>query len=303
MRSVPAWRFLLPVILTVGGICAPNAVGGRDLVAAAGRPATRRSAPAAGTFLVARREMRDPNFARTVVLLLDYGAEGAMGLVINRPSHVDLSTLASEIEGLATWTDPIYAGGPVPTESLFVVFRADDPPEDSEPVFGRVHVTRSAEVLRTLVDAEEPTDLRVYSGYAGWAGGQLESEMARGDWHVVEADENSLFAGKPAEVWELVVPPEPTRQARRRSTERIRGELEPLESAGALAALESSPIGRERAGEDAEADQGVVVLVSQLDHGRRRAFRFETHATHAMIELATDSRGRHLVGQFGLGGR
>jgi len=174
----------------------------------------RGSGPAAGKFLVARREMRDPNFAKTVVLLLDYGAEGALGLVINRPSHLKVSSLSSEIEDLASRTDPIYVGGPVPAESLFVIFSADEPPEDSEPVFERVHVTRSAEVLRGLAGSDVPSEFRVIAGYAGWGPAQLDNEIARGDWYVVEADEGSVFTNEPDEVWEALVPLEPTRQAR-----------------------------------------------------------------------------------------
>ena len=174
----------------------------------------RNPGPAAGKFLVARREMRDPNFAKTVVLLLSYGSDGALGLVINRPSHVKVSTLSSEIEGLATRTDSIFVGGPVPAESLFVLFTADEPPEESDRVFERVHVTRSADVLSRLVTSDEPTEFRVIAGYAGWGPGQLDNEIARGDWYVVEPDEGSLFTSAPGEVWESLVPPEPTRQVR-----------------------------------------------------------------------------------------
>jgi putative transcriptional regulator len=211
--------------------------------------------------------MLDPNFAKTVVLLLDYGVDGAMGVVINRPSGADLSSLSPEIEGLESSTDSIYVGGPVPAESLFVLFLADQAPEDSEPVFGRVHVTRSAAVLSDLVDSDEPTDFRVIANYSGWGPGQLDNELARGAWHVVEADEDSVFSDRPAEVWDLALPPEPTRQAHGRSTERIRRELRTLESPGPLPAFQSSPVVRKGAGQDAEADEGVVVFVAQFDRG------------------------------------
>ena len=270
MRSVPAWRFLLPVCLAGFGILVSDAVVSQGPVSVADRAVARGGAPAAGKFLVARREMLDPNFAKTVVLLLDYGADGAVGVTINRPSHVELSTLSDEIEGLAASTAPLYVGGPVPAESMFVLFLADDAPEDSERVFGRVHVTRSADVLRDLVDSDEPADYRVIAGYSGWAPGQLDNELARGDWHVVEADEGSVFSDRPAEVWELAMPPEPTRQALRRSTKGIGGELEPLEPVRMLAALHSVPVAREGARQDAEADESVVVLVAQFDQGRRR---------------------------------
>lgn len=254
MRTVPAWRILLPVALTGLLVCLPDVVGSQDLRGSSEIPVARGGAPAAGKFLVARRDMLDPNFAKTVVLLLDYSADGAMGVVINRPSHVELSSLSPEIEGLGASTDPIYVGGPVPAESLFVLFVADEAPEDSERVFGRVHVTRSADVLRDLVNSDDSTDFRVISGYAGWAPAQLDDELARGGWHVVEADEDSVFSESPTEVWDLALPLEPTRQAYRRSTERIRGELQAVESPGTLPTFQSSLVAREWAGKDAEAD-------------------------------------------------
>ena len=141
------------------------------------------------------------------------------------------------------------------------------------------------------------------AGYAGWAPGQLDNELARGDWHVVEADEDSVFSDRPAEVWDLALPPEPTRQALLGSAERIRSEVVPLEAAGTLAAFQVPPVMCVGAGEDAEADEGVVVLVAQFDAGSGPPLRLETHTSDAVVELATDAGGRHLVGQLGLGGR
>ncbi len=214
MRSTLAWRLEWFVVMTVAVIAAPGMAGSIHVPSRVERLAARGSTPAVGKFLVARREMPDPNFAKSVVLLLEYSEGGALGLVINRPSKVELSTLAEEFEGLASSTEPIYVGGPVPAESLFVIFRAEKAPEGSEPVFGKVHVTRSATVLQGLVDADRPTDYRVFFGYAGWAPGQLDNEISRGDWHVVDPDEESVFAARPAEVWEFLIPPEPTRQVR-----------------------------------------------------------------------------------------
>jgi putative transcriptional regulator len=225
MHRVPALRIATVATLVAWGACAPTlaqverSYPANEKIASirpVDRGVSRGSAPAAGKFLVARRDMPDPNFARTVVLLLDYGMHGALGLVINRPSHVLLSTLAPEIEGLEARTDPIYVGGPVPSDQPFILFRDEDPPEGSKPVFQRVHVSRSAEVLGRLVAGEDSHDLRVFAGYAGWAPGQLDNELARGDWHVVEADEGSVFSGDPDDVWEALVPPEPTQQARLR---------------------------------------------------------------------------------------
>ena len=224
MRRSSGCRVVFLLLLALIAVCAPVCAQveileepGESIVVKPWEPAAPAASslrPAAGKFLVARREIRDPNFAKTVVLLLDYGADGALGLVINRPSHVKVSELSSEIEGLETRADPIYLGGPVSAESFFVIFSADNPPEDSDPVFEHVHVTRSAEVLKSLAGDNEMSEFRIFAGYAGWGPGQLDSEMIRGDWHVVEPDEGSLFTGAPDEVWESLVPPEPTRQVR-----------------------------------------------------------------------------------------
>jgi putative transcriptional regulator len=214
MRSTLARRLAWFVAMAVVGIVTPAMAGSSHVPGRVERLAARGTTPAVGKFLVARREMPDPNFAKSVVLLLEYGEGGALGLIINRPSKVELSTLSDDFEGLASSTDPIYFGGPVPAESLFVIFRAAMAPEGSESVFGKVRVTRSAAVLRDLIDADPPEEFRVFFGYAGWAPGQLDNEVSRGDWHVVDSDEESVFAARPAEVWDFLVPPEPTRQVR-----------------------------------------------------------------------------------------
>ena len=172
-----------------------------------------------GALLVARRGLPDPNFSETVVLVLGYGPGGAVGLVVNRPSDVELGALAPRIEGLDGRSDRLYIGGPVQGEDLFVLVRAEEPPVGTEPVFEGVYVGHDEEVLKRLGSADlPPARLRVYAGYAGWAPGQLENEIERGDWYTVPPDEESIFTSRPKETWQRLVPPIPTERAEFRYT-------------------------------------------------------------------------------------
>jgi len=168
----------------------------------------------AGVFLVARRGLPDSNFTETVLLLLSYGPGGALGLVLNRPSDVELSVLTPRISDFADRDDPLYIGGPVPGDELFVLVRDDAPPDGAERVFGGVWASHDPEFLRRVAREGVPRDrLRVYAGYAGWAPGQLDRELERGDWHVVVPDEQTIFAPRPVETWKKLLPPIPTEQA------------------------------------------------------------------------------------------
>ncbi len=170
---------------------------------------------AAGRFLVAKREMIDPNFAKTVVLLLDYGMHGSLGLVINRPSEMKISALLPELDELKQRKDTVWVGGPVPGNNMFMLVRSTEEPDESRLVFEDVYVSRSEELLGRLAKKRKST-FRVYAGYAGWAPGQLDHEVARGDWHIVQADGDVVFAENPGDIWPILIPPVPSQQARLR---------------------------------------------------------------------------------------
>jgi putative transcriptional regulator len=147
------------------------------------------------------------------VLLIEHGAGGARGLVINRPSDLKLSALSSEIEGLRNRKDPVYIGGPVPGGPIFVLIRSDRPVDDATPVLDHVFLSRDKSILEGLSENPE-SEFRVYAGYAGWAPGQLEAEVRRGDWYILPAGPEWIFTHWPAEIWDRLIPPEPSRQAR-----------------------------------------------------------------------------------------
>jgi len=156
----------------------------------------------AGTFLIAARSMRDPNFAQTVVLLIEYDAQGAFGLIINRPTRHTLAELWPEIVGLEAHS--VYLGGPVFPNRLLFLFRSDDAPQEMRQVIPGVHLGSNELTLKRIIAAGEG-EFRAYAGYSGWAPGQLDAEIARGDWHLLPAERRFIFDPQPAEVWEELI--------------------------------------------------------------------------------------------------
>ena len=166
-------------------------------------PLRGRERLAVGVFLVADRRLADSNFSRTIVLMLSYGRGGAMGLIVNRQTELQLSSLLPD-EGLDGRQLPIYEGGPVAPGNLLFLVGAKQAPPDSERVLEGLHVTGSLTTVRPLLGAKGAR-LHGYVGYAGWASGQLDAEVARGDWHVIAADVESVFAKEPDELWQRLL--------------------------------------------------------------------------------------------------
>ncbi len=157
--------------------------------------------PARGKFLVADRRIRSSLFSQAVILLVSYSADGAMGLVINRPTNVELSAVLPGIRGIKSG-NKVHIGGPVGIDEMFLLIRSGSRPGESLQVFGDVYMSMSRKTLETIIGRKEKGEnFRVYAGYAGWAPGQLEREIARGDWHVLNADAETVFEKKPDAIW------------------------------------------------------------------------------------------------------
>jgi putative transcriptional regulator len=155
-----------------------------------------------GKFLVAARQLGDPNFRKAVVLLVRYGPGGAMGLVINRPIAVKLSAILPNIKELAQSSESLYLGGPVQPAAILLLVKTVKPPESATPVVDDIYLTSSTETLRQLIKkADKSERFRIFAGYAGWAPKQLESECERGDWFVIDADHKTLFDRNSSEIW------------------------------------------------------------------------------------------------------
>lgn len=155
-----------------------------------------------GRLLVASPELGDPNFERTVVYLLEHDAGGALGVVINRPTGAAVVEHFAGLGALATDPAEFFAGGPVSEGSVVVLGRVEG---------GPVELVDLSPVLEGAV---APSHLRVFVGYAGWAPGQLDGEVATGSWFVCDASPDDVFAPSPADLWRAVLRRQPPPLAR-----------------------------------------------------------------------------------------
>ncbi|HEX8010421.1 MAG TPA: YqgE/AlgH family protein [Casimicrobiaceae bacterium] len=158
--------------------------------------------PVTTILIVARAELPDSNFKDAVVLVMNNLGPAPAGLIINRPTRIPVSELFPDVKRLAQLDDKVYFGGPVQIESVSFLFRADTPPEDAVQVLDGVYLSRDGELLRKLLGREKPMEgLRIFIGYSGWGPGQLQVEIARGDWTLAPADISAIFSGKSEHPW------------------------------------------------------------------------------------------------------
>jgi putative transcriptional regulator len=162
--------------------------------------------PAKGRFLVARRNVNDPRFAETVILLIAYSDQGAMGLMINRPTDVRLTSALPKMKELRDRPDRVFVGGPVSPSAMLLLIGSATPPEGAQPVFGDVYVSGKLETLRRALEKSGKTHrLRAYAGYAGWGPGQLDHEISRGDWAIGPADAGTVFDMPSGDIWPKLI--------------------------------------------------------------------------------------------------
>lgn len=162
-----------------------------------------------GKLLVATPMLREPAFSRAVVSVLEHSDEGALGVIINRPGDASLVDVVPPVADLASEPAVVFAGGPVEPQAAIALgmVTADAQPEGWRPVLLPV-VTVDLDVDPTVL-AVTLRELRVFAGYAGWSGGQLESEIAQGAWYVVDSLPQDAFDGVPDGLWASVLRRQP----------------------------------------------------------------------------------------------
>jgi putative transcriptional regulator len=169
-----------------------------------------------GKFLIAAKHLRDGNFFKAIVLMLEHNEEGAMGLVINRPMDVSLSEALSKHFEFPTSDHPLFCGGPVETNALLILHNSTDHDQEHDSIVPGVFVGTSPDIFDKVVSSvgqeedgqtEQDADFRfrIFAGYSGWSAGQLEFEVGRGDWLSVKADSRHVFEHDPYEAWENVM--------------------------------------------------------------------------------------------------
>jgi len=161
-------------------------------------------APDGGFFLVAKPSILHPNFARTVVLVTRTPEGGTLGVILNRPTKQSLADILPGNERLARFTEPLHFGGPVEAVGLFAVFRGADEYGQSFPVIADVRLALHPATVEQLL-LKPPEALRLFAGYSGWAPGQLDGELARGDWWTLKADVETVFRKNTATLWDELV--------------------------------------------------------------------------------------------------
>jgi putative transcriptional regulator len=159
-----------------------------------------------GRLLVASPTLQDENFRRTVILMLDHGDDGALGLVVNRPMEVDVSSVLPAWQPYTTAPGRLFQGGPVQLDSALGLVAM--PGNAAEPVGVRLLIGSVG-----LVDLDAPPEvivpglagLRIFAGYSGWSAGQLEGEIGEGAWYVVDSEPRDAFSDRPERLWAEVL--------------------------------------------------------------------------------------------------
>ncbi len=165
-----------------------------------------------GALLVATPLLDDPNFRRSVVLILEHDEDGGtLGVVLNRPSDISVTQVLPSWDSLVTGPSVLFQGGPVQTDSALALAAV---PSGEEPLgWRRLHSPTPAVARLGTVDLDAPpeilageiTQMRIFAGYAGWSAGQLEAEIRQGAWYLVDAEPGDTFHSDPESLWRAVL--------------------------------------------------------------------------------------------------
>lgn len=207
-RRVSPWR---------GGLCRAREVRGALctlvlLIGMSWPTSADDKKPLTAILLVARAELSDSDFADSIVLVMNNLGPGPAGVIINKPTRVTVAHLFPDNKRLAPLHDKVYFGGPVDFGSVWFLFRAATAPEHAIEACDGVYLSANRDLLLRLLGRDQPMDgLRIFLGHAGWGPGQLEAEIAHGDWTLEHAASDAIFGGKSEHRW-------PAEQGEKRGT-------------------------------------------------------------------------------------
>ena len=163
---------------------------------------------AVGKLLVASRDLSDPNFAKTVVLLVHYDENGVVGLIVNRQTDVPLFRVFPNLDEVKGRSDPMYAGGPVERRAMLALIRTRSKSDDSEPVAGEIRLISDKRLLeKRIAGGTDSSAFHVYAGYSGWTPKQLDGEVDAGAWLIFPGDVALVFDSRPESLWSRLVSP------------------------------------------------------------------------------------------------
>lgn len=160
--------------------------------------------PASGKLLVAKPLLGDPNFDRTVVLLIEHNDQGSLGFVVNNPLALRLADLLEDFTDLK---NEVYSGGPVQQDNLFFIHRKGDLIPGSQKIGNNLYWGGEIDPLKELIRLNliQENDIRFYLGYSGWAARQLDMEMEEDSWLVLAGKLVNIFEDEPEEMWSKIL--------------------------------------------------------------------------------------------------
>jgi putative AlgH/UPF0301 family transcriptional regulator len=160
----------------------------------------------AGKLLVASRNLGDPHFAKTVVLLVHYDEKGVVGLILNRRTPVPLSRVLEGLKAAKERSDLVYLGGPVDMSAILALLQSRAKVEGADHVFGEVYLISSKTLFEQTISARpDPSVFHVYLGSAGWNQDQLRREVELGAWFIFPADAETVFNADPDSLWSRMI--------------------------------------------------------------------------------------------------
>ncbi len=185
--------------------------GGRTPVSRE-NPSKQDLVPEKGIFLVATAGMQDPRFRRSVVLLLEHGENGTLGLIVNKVTEISLSQVLPDLKDSGQESNLLLFGGPVGLDGLLFLTRNAEPPEGAEHVMEDVYYSGDSNLLKEFLKQNKGAgELRIFVGNSGWSPGQLAAEIAEGAWRLVRGDSDTLFEKDLDDIWpDLIGPPVPS---------------------------------------------------------------------------------------------
>lgn len=152
--------------------------------------------------LISMPQLADPNFAQTVVLLCEYGSDGAFGLIVNKPMKKPAHEMVQTEPAIDIRADVhLFTGGPVEPMRAWVLTSRPSLDEDATEVAEGVFLSASPSAIRTALQTPPGLDVKVLVGYAGWAAGQLDAELAQASWLMAPLGADLIFGARPAEMW------------------------------------------------------------------------------------------------------
>ncbi len=161
---------------------------------------------AVGKLLITPRDSPDPSFAESVILLVQYDRQSAVGLMINRRTTIPLSRALHNLKGAGQRSDPAYIGGPVETGTAMALFRSNTKPDSGARVLERIYLIPSQPALESALSGGKiADDLRVYVCYCGWGPAQLDNETRLGAWYILDGNAALVFDSNPDTMWSRLI--------------------------------------------------------------------------------------------------